>query len=409
MRKRSLVRAVMGAVIAVAATLAADPATAGRGATDTVAPSSVHVTFHRVATGLAQPVLVTAAEDGTSRLYVVEQHGTVRIVTAGSVHAGAYLDIRSKVACCDERGLLSIAFHPGFTKHPYVYAAYTRSSDGALQVSRFTATSATATHLSARTEQKILTVPHAQAQNHNGGQLLFGQSGLLYVSTGDGGGQNDDRGHAEDLTSLSAKILRLDVDRQCGSRHYCVPSQNPFAKSSNANKRLVFDWGLRNPWRMSFDRGTGSLWIGDVGQDSYEEIDHVRPVGGKDFGWSCREGTHSFKPGNCTIGGKPRHLTGPIAQYGHSSANGVTRCAVIGGFAYHGPTYAFAHGLYVFGDYCSGELWAVGPKPSGGWAMAKVGDVGSTYSITGFGEGDHGEIYAVTQSGRLYHLVFRKA
>jgi glucose/arabinose dehydrogenase len=222
----------------------------------------------------------------------------------------------------------------------------------------------------------------------------------MFVTTGDGGGGGGDPfANAEDLTSKSGKILRIDVDHSCGSHHYCIPKTNPFAKASNANKRLVYDWGLRNPWRASIDRADGSMWIGDVGQDKYEEVDHAWG-GGKDFGWSCREAFWSYDASRCS----GRHMTKPKRAYSHGSSD--TRCAIIGGYAYHGPTYAFAHGLYLSGDYCSGQIWPIGRTSSGGYPRPQVANISG--NPTGFGESDRGEIYAVTQGGGLFHVVFRK-
>ena len=365
-------------------------------------PAGVTVSLHAVTSGLQKPVYMASATDGLSRLFVVQQPGVVRIVSRGKVQASPYLDISKEVnSNGNEQGLLSIAFHPDFKKHPFVYVAYTRS-DGALQISRFTASSAKASHLSASTELRYFHVPHAGQENHNGGQLQFGKTGLLYIGTGDGGGGGDPYGRPEKLTSLGGKILRINVDKNCGSRHYCVPTSNPFPHSRSVNKRIVFDWGLRNPWRFSFDRD-GTLWIGDVGQDAWEEVDHVRAVGGKDFGWSCREGRASYNSNRCTMGGKARRMTGPKYVYDHSNG----RCAIIGGYVYRGPAYPFARGLYVFADYCSGEIWATGRTSSGGYRTALVGKDGAG-SVTGFGVADSGEIYLVDQSGQLAHLVFHK-
>jgi glucose/arabinose dehydrogenase len=363
-----------------------------------VAPSSVHVRFHEVVSGLSSPVAVTSARDGSRRLFVVQQGGTVRVVRNGQLRSQTYLDLGGRLVSGGEQGLLSIAFHRHFGRHPFVYAAYTRAGDGALVVSRFRAASADATSVAKSTERHLLTVPHPEQTNHNGGQLLFGRHGYLYITTGDGGGAGDPFANAENLNSLSGKVLRINVNRSCGQKHYCIPQGNPFAHSST-KKRQIFDWGLRNPWRMSVDRATGRLWIADVGQDVWEEIDHVRQVGGKDFGWSCREGRASYNSGRCSINGSPRHMTGPAHVYNHDNGG----CAVIGGFDYQGPNRPFAHGLYVYGDYCSGEVWALG-QSGGSWHNAKVGDIGS--GLTAFGEGDSGELYAVTQGGTLYHAVF---
>jgi glucose/arabinose dehydrogenase len=315
------------------------------------------------------------------------------------VHSGYFLDIRREVVSGGEQGLLSVAFDPHFGSHPYLWVAYTRSSDGALQVSRFHASSAKATSVSARTETRLFAVPHPQYQNHNGGQLMFGHDGYLYVSTGDGGGAGDPFGNAERLTSLSGKLLRVDVEHSCSGHAYCIPSSNPYAQARNANQRLVFDFGLRNAWRYSFDAADGTLWIGDVGQDAWEEIDHAAATGGKDFGWSCKEGRSTFDSSRCS----GRHITGPVYVYSHSNG-----CAVIGGFAYHGRSYSFARGLYVFSDNCSGHLWATGRTSSGGYPTARVGDAASGASIAGFGEDDGHELYAVGLDGNLYRVVFAK-
>jgi glucose/arabinose dehydrogenase len=369
----------------------------------TTSPSNVSAHLVKQLGGLTGPVAVTSARDGVQRLFVTEQRGDVRLVTGSTkLQSGFYLDIRSKVATGGtEQGMLSIVFDPRFSQHPYLWAAYTRASDGALVVSRFHASSPTATSVSASTEVQVLVVPHPQYTNHNGGQLMFGHDGDLYISTGDGGGAGDPFGNAEKLTSLSGKILRIDAEHFCGSQHYCVPSSNPYAKASNANERLVFDWGLRNAWRYSFDDADGTLWIGDVGQDAYEEVDHGTVTGGRDFGWSCREAKATYNSSRCA----GRHMVPPAYSYSHGS-NDSNGCAIIGGFAYHGKAYSFATGLYFFTDYCSGHLWATGRSSTGGYPTALVGSAGS--NVTGFGEDDGREIFAVNQSGGLYRLVITK-
>ena len=391
--------ALAGGIFAASVLAAPEAAEA---TTATVRPSTVTVHLTKRVGGFVDPVAVTSARDGVSRLFVTEQRGTVRLVSGSTVQSRFYLDIRSRVVSGGEQGLLSVAFDPKFSSHPFLWAAYTRASDGALQVSRFHASSATATSVSASTEVKLFTVPHPQYQNHNAGQLMFGHDGLLYISTGDGGGGGDPFGNAEKLTSLSGKLLRVDAEHFCGKAHYCVPSNNPFAKSSSLNKRLVLDWGLRNAWRYSIDAADGSLWIGDVGQDSYEEVDHVSTTGGKDFGWSCREGNATYNSSRCS----GRHLTKPVFVYSHGS-NDSNGCAIIGGFAYHGSAYAFAKGLYVFGDWCSGHLWATGRTSSGAYPTARVGSFSG--HLTGFGENDSHEILAVAGDGNLYRVVFTKS
>jgi hypothetical protein len=388
--------AVLGLVagLSLAAVAAYPPAPAGA-----VLPSTVTVALDNIASNFVQPVLVTSIGDRSYRLFVVEQGGTVRVVHGYDVQSAPYLDISAKVVSGGEQGLLSIAFHPGFASHRYLYAAYTRSSDGALVVSRFTASSPTATSVSSATELVLLVVPHPTETNHNGGQLAFGRDGYLYISTGDGGGGGDPFGNAENLRSLSGKLLRIDVNRVCSGLRYCVPSTNPFVTSSTTRHEIL-DYGLRNPWRFSFDRTNGTLWIGDVGQNNWEEIDHASTAGGLDFGWSCREGLAIYNSARCTIGSRTRHITAPVAVYGHSDGS----CAVIGGFDYDGPKYAFARGLYVYTDYCTGTFHATGRTASGTFSSTIVGH--GPVHPTGFGESDSGEIFVVNQNGHLYHVRF---
>src|SRR4051794_17961387 len=282
MRVRPLpVKAVLASSALVAASVVAGTA-GSQAATPTRAPGAVRVTFNHLVGGFSSPVYVTAARDGSRRLFVVGQGGVVRVVKSGAVQPRAYLNLTSEVLTGTEQGLLSIAFHPHFAQHPFVFVAYTRS-DKALQVSRFRASSSSARTIARSTEVRLFAVPHPNHDNHNGGQLMFGRGGFLFVTTGDGGGAGDPEGNAERLTSLSGKILRLDVDHACGGRHYCIPAGNPFAHARSLSKRLVFDWGLRNPWRASVDRSDGTLWIGDVGQGAWEEIDHVGIHAGIDF------------------------------------------------------------------------------------------------------------------------------
>ncbi|MCU1675362.1 MAG: Glucose/sorbosone dehydrogenase-like protein [Frankiales bacterium] len=345
-------------------------------------PRTVSVTFASAAdAGFDAPTAVANA--GDARLFVAEQSGLVRVVSGGHVAAKPYLDIRSLVTDGGERGLLGLAFHPSFATRPYVYVAYTRSN-GSLQVSRFRAASRTAPTIDVSTRLSILNVPHPDAGNHNGGMLAFGADGLLYISTGDGGATPQ---RAQQLGSLLGKILRIDVNRYCGTKHYCVPSTNPFVKTTGARAE-VFHLGLRNPWRFSFDRKTGSMWIGDVGQNAWEEIDRVgRGVGGKNFGWPCREGKHTYG-GTCRSG----TLTGPVDEYSHSLG-----CSITGGYVYRGTRQPLLSGVYVFADYCSGRVWG-GTTVNGTWVRSQMGQLGGT--VTAFGESASGELY-VASGGRL--------
>jgi glucose/arabinose dehydrogenase len=363
--------------------------------TSAVSPAHVSVSWHRVVSGLDNPVYVTSAHDGSGRLFVVEQPGAVRRLHSGVLAATPYLDIRSEVDAGGERGLLSVAFHPHFAKHPLVYVAYTRSN-GDLVVASLRAKSAKASKVAASTQRTLLIVPHRQAANHNGGQLFLGKGGNLYITTGDGGGANDQFNHADYRTNLNGKMLRIDVNHRCGKRNYCIPKSNPFAKSTTLRREIVA-WGLRNPWRASIDPADGTVWIGDVGQGAYEEVDHVGTKHAHDFGWSCKEGRTTFNASKCGH----RSLTGPVAVYSHDPGG---NCAIIGGYVYRGRAYAaVARGLYVFGDYCSGTVWGTSRNAKGRYVTATIGSVNG--GLTGFGT-RRGELYAVTGDGVLYRASF---
>jgi glucose/arabinose dehydrogenase len=361
-----------------------------------VAPRHVAVHWHTVVTGLSSPLGVTNAGDGSGRLFVPDQGGQVRIVHAGHLVASPYLNITSEVTSGGEQGLLSVAFHPGFAKHPKMYAAYTRS-DGDLVVSSFRAKSAKANHIAASTERHILLVPHHGATNHNGGQLFFGKDGYLYITTGDGGSEDDAFRRADKRNNFTGKILRINVNKQCGSKHYCIPASNPYAHSTKF-KREILAWGLRNPWRASLDRPTNALWIGDVGQNRFEEIDRVGTKKAHDFGWSCKEARASFNADECDH----RHMTGPIHVVSHSSGS----CAIIGGFVYRGSKFSsIAGGLYVYSDNCSGTVWGL-RKVNSTWANAVIGSLSGGPS--GFGVSQSGELYAATLDGVLHRASFTK-
>lgn len=372
----------------------------------TISPSQVTVGLVKVAGGFTKPTYVTSSRDQQYRLFVVEQGGLVKVVRGSTVQSTPYLNLTSRITTSGtEQGLLSIVFHPDFVRYPFVYAAYTRKSDGALVVSRFTASSYKASSVSAATERVILVAPHPKYPNHNGGQLQFSPADHdLYISTGDGGGGGDPFRNAENFSSLLGKILRINVDATCGGKPYCIPAGNPFARSTSTTVRKeIYDYGLRNPWRYSFDRADATMWIGDVGQNTWEEIDHANTAGGHDLGWSCKEAYATYNSNACTINGRTRSWAHPVADYNHGSNDSIG-CAVIGGYAYHGPTYPFAHGLYVFTDYCTATIWAIGHDASGISTTAVVGH--GTGNPTGFGESEGADIYEVNQDGNLYHVTF---
>ena len=355
-------------------------------------PARAGVTLSLVAfsKGLLDPVAVANAGDGSGRVFIVEQAGRIRIATtSGALLAAPFLDIRSRVSCCGERGLLGLAFHPAYRSNGRFYVSYTDAA-GALVVAEYRRSGANA-NLASTSERRLLRVPHPGHPNHNGGQLAFGPDGYLYIGTGDGGGAGDPGGNGQRRTTLLGKILRIAPNVTGATPAYRVPSTNPWAGSTTIRNE-IWAYGLRNPWRFSFDRRTGDLWIGDVGQDRYEEVDRaVRLAGGgrgANFGWNQYEAGSCFA-GPCTAQGK----TFPVAAYGH----GADGCAVTGGFVYRGSRYPALAGLYLFGDYCSGRIWSLSATGPGPQRPVLLRDTSLT--ISAFGQDEAGELYIVDYGG----------
>jgi glucose/arabinose dehydrogenase len=330
-----------------------------------------------VATNLSNPILVTGADDGSGRLFVVEQTGEIEILGVGT-----FLDITTRVdSRANEEGLLGLAFHPDYANNGFFYVNYTydvpASDQDTTRVSRFQV-SAADPNMGDPASEVILLEFVQDADNHNGGDLHFGPDGYLYVATGDGGGSNDLNERAQHLDNLLGKILRIDVD---GGGTYEVPADNPFV-ASGGGLGEIWSYGLRNPWRFSFDRANGDLYIGDVGQGAREEVDRqpAASTGGENYGWSCEEG--DTKPNYNECDGEP--LTAPILVYNHTLG-----CAVTGGYLYRGVIGGL-HGLYVFGDYCSGRIWFAS-ESAGGWSSEEWSSVG--FGLSSFGEDDDGELY----------------
>ncbi|MBP6821200.1 MAG: PQQ-dependent sugar dehydrogenase, partial [Acidobacteria bacterium] len=298
--------------------------------------------------GLAFPVFVTSARDSSNRLFILERAGKIQLLTPGATAplATPFLDITAKVLTSasvgDERGLLGLAFHPQFKTNRRFFVNYTRRTDGATVVSEFTASAANA-NVADTTEKIILTIPQPFS-NHNGGMMDFGKDGFLYIGQGDGGSGNDPGNRAQNIEELLGKFLRIDVDIPNGAVPYSSPSSNPFF-GPTAGRDEIYAVGLRNPWRWSFDRLTGELYAGDVGQGAVEEIDKITL--GSNYGWRVLEGTRctNLGPAACTAPG----FTPPI--YDYPQAGG--RCSVTGGYVYRGALGSLPTGSYVFGDYCT--------------------------------------------------------
>jgi glucose/arabinose dehydrogenase len=335
--------------------------------------------------GLGGAVDIVPAPGRPSRLYVVQQTGRIRILDHGRLLPGSFLDISSQVSSGGERGLLGLAFHPRYARNGRFYVDYTNRSGDTRVVEYRRSSADRANRGSART----LLAIHQPFANHNGGDLVFGPDGDLYIGMGDGGGSGDPERNGQSVRTLLGKLLRIDVDRRSGGRPYAIPAGNPFAQGGGRPE--IYAYGLRNPWRFSFDRTRGDLWIGDVGQDLREEIDvqHAGTPAGTNFGWNRMEGNQCFEPAQ---GCEDAALTGPVTDYGHDLG-----CTVIGGGVYRGSAQPALVGGYLFGDYCSGRIWAIDPARGGYRKPTVVGESGR--NLSAFGEDEAGELYAADISG----------
>lgn len=379
---------------------------------------SAGVSSQLVAGGFSRPVYVTSHPADATVLFVVEQKGVIRIIDDGNVQPAPFLDITDRVhtpvSPGDERGLLGLALHPGYVTNGCFFVNYVDKND-VTKISRFTALSHS---LRADSDsEKALIELKQPYSNHNGGHLAFGpQDGFLYIGLGDGGSAGDPLNHAQNLDNLFGKILRIDVD---GGNPYSIPDDNPFVDVDGARPE-IWAYGLRNPWRFSFDRLTGDLFIGDVGQDAWEEID-VLPAGstaGVNFGWRIMEGNHCYNPpADCQTEG----LTRPVWEYSNDanymrtlmgmSQSGVAGCSVTGGYVYRGKSMPELGGAYFFSDYCSGNIWSF--ELSGGRATnfkdrtLEVNLAGGRFTtfVSSFGEDAAGELYVVDYNGGLYKLI----
>jgi len=317
---------------------------------------------------------------------IVEQGGLARVFDRGVLRNRAFLDISGKVSKGGEQGLLSVAFHPLYRRNGRVFVYYTDGA-GAITISEFRNRRKDLSPLDLRAEKVLLRIPK-RFSNHNGGILLFGPDGYLYTGTGDGGSGGDPDGNAQDLSVLLGKILRLDVSR---AGRYRIPRANPFVGVKGARGE-IWAFGLRNPWRFSFDRANGRLFLGDVGQSAREEIDIV--VRGGNYGWNIREGKICYLPRE---GCRSRGLRAPIYDYGRS--DGIS---VIGGYVYRGRSIPALRGKYLFGDFGSDNLWALSETRRGGWQRTDLVNISGT--LSSFAEDSHGELYALTLGGTIFKL-----
>lgn len=340
-----------------------------------------------VAVGFNRPVALTHAADGTGRLFVVEQNGLIRILHNGIILPEPFLDLTGiAVASASERGLLGLAFSPQYAANGQFFVNYT-DVNGDTAIARYTV-SADPNRADPSSGQIILRVPQPYA-NHNGGDIAFGPDGYLYIGTGDGGSAGDPQNNGQRLDTLLGKMLRVDVSAE----PYAIPASNPFADTTNARPQ-IWAYGLRNPWRFSFDRATGDLYIADVGQGEWEEVNYqsAASTGGENYGWNIVEGSHAY------AGGAQAGLTMPIAEYSHAEGG----CAVTGGYVYRGPSWPGLQGAYVFGDYCTGKTWKLTRAPDGTWTRAPFLETG--LNLSAFGEDEAGELYVIDHNGAVYQL-----
>jgi glucose/arabinose dehydrogenase len=350
-------------------------------------PSPIAISLQLVASGLTAPLDLEQPNDGSGRLFVVEQGGAIKILQNGALLPQPFLNISNKVIFQGEMGLLGLTFHPGFQTNRKFYVNYVHNADGQFQsvIAEYLASVTNPNQADPASERILLTVNQvSNFTNHKAGQLAFGPDGFLYFGLGDGGSGGDPFGHGQDTQTLLSKMLRIDVDGKSSGLAYGIPADNPFVGGDGLPE--IWAYGFRNPWRFSFDRNTGRMFVADVGQDRFEEIDIVQKGG--NYGWNTMEGLHCFNPpSGCSMSG----LSPPIVEISHPEAE-----AVIGGFVYHGTALADMQGMYIFGDL-SGKIWGLTEGPAGIFTRTLLLSVG--FNLSSFGQDAAGELYVVDISG----------
>ncbi len=352
-------------------------------------PEASMLRWQVVANHLQKPVGLVNAADGSDRLFVLEQTGRILIWQAGSLLSDAFLDIRSQVGSQGfEQGLLGLAFHPQFSENGYFFVNYT-DKDGETNIARFTVDRQNPNFADLTTEKTLLKI-HQPFANHNGGMLVFGPDGYLYIGLGDGGSGGDPHGNGQSLDSMLGKILRLDIDT---GDLYTIPDDNPFLGGQALPE--IWAYGLRNPWRFSFDALTGDLFIADVGQNQWEEIDYLPAgsPGGANFGWNFFEAHTPYSHPGSNLSS----FIFPVFEYDHSQG-----CSVTGGSVYRGGQIPELYGVYLFGDYCSGNIWGLLKNEQNSWQSGILFE--NQGPITSFGVDEQGEIYMLLHSGQMLRL-----
>jgi len=344
-----------------------------------------------------RPLDLQHAGDGSNRIFVVEQGGVISVFPNDPKveTKNVFLDIRSKVSNQgNEEGLLGLAFHPDFESNGFFFVSYSVSSPRRTFISRFRVSPSNPNQGDLSSERVIMAIDQP-FNNHNGGQLAFGPDGFLYISSGDGGSGGDPQNHGQRRETLLGAILRIDVDRQSNGRNYAIPVTNPFVRNSENFAEEIYAYGLRNPWRMSFDSQTGLLWAADVGQDRYEEINIIKSGG--NYGWRFMEGKHCFNPSQ---GCNQQGLEMPIWEYSHSNGDR----SVTGGFVYRGNEVDELKGLYVYGDFISGRIWTLDFKDLQNPINKEIFRV--PFRISSFGVDQNQELYICGFDGKIYRIGY---
>lgn len=347
-------------------------------------------------TGLSLPVHLTVANDGSRRIFIVQQRGIIKVVQPGTNVTSDFISLVGTVSSSgNERGLLGLAFHPQFATNRRFFVYYTRLSDGAIEISEYKTFTSNPNQGDPSTARPIITIPHTLASNHNGGTIAFGPDGFLYAGTGDGGSGNDPQNNAQNVNSLLGKIIRIDIDPQPPiTAPYGSPPTNPYVGIAGADE--IYATGMRNPYRFSFDKGgTNQLWVGDVGQDAIEEVDTI--VLGGNYGWRVYEGDQctGIDAGLCT----PTNYLPRVFQY--NSGGGDPRCSVTGGYVYRGLRRALPFGQYVYADYCTGQIYL--------WdGASQTQQLDTSRNISSFGQDEDGEIYVVGLGGTVDRIIGAK-
>ncbi len=342
-----------------------------------------------------RPVDLQYSPDNTGRLFVVEQAGVISVFQndANTSTKEPFLDIRSRVDDRgNEEGLLGLAFHPDYKSNSYFYVNYTASNPDRTVISRFSASNANPDHADAGSEVVLLSISQPYS-NHNGGQLSFGPDGYLYIATGDGGSGGDPKENGQDRKTLLGKILRVDVDNPTDGKHYGIPADNPFTGNSQGFREEIYAYGLRNPWRFSFDVENGRLWTGDVGQNAWEEIDIIEKGG--NYGWNTMEGNHCYDPrSGCDRTG----LKNPIHEYDRNEGISIT-----GGFVYRGPSLEGLTGKYIYADFATRRVWALEHADLSNPTNSLLFE--ASFNISSFGVDQNQELYLCGFDGKIHKLA----